>query len=186
MKIGLIGEAPLDTLSIKCLLSKKFPNLEYIELLKNKFTGCSLENQKTKTEIRIECITHRPDIVIFIRDLDGLATPYYRDKILLRKTYFNDFKGSTLCKKTIYLLHIWEIESLIFSDLNAFNKFYDTDLQQNLISYHIENPKEELYKLHRKYSNSDNLKIFEYSNFDTIYNENIYFKKFIDEFQKLI
>ena len=30
MKIGLVGEAPLDTMSIKTILGKKYSNLEFI------------------------------------------------------------------------------------------------------------------------------------------------------------
>ena len=55
MIVGLVGEAPLDTMVIKNIMLKKYPNLTFIELLKNKITGSSLENQKTKTELRIEC-----------------------------------------------------------------------------------------------------------------------------------
>jgi hypothetical protein len=38
----LVGEAPADTLSIKNLLSKKYKDLNFVELLKNKITGSSL------------------------------------------------------------------------------------------------------------------------------------------------
>jgi hypothetical protein len=50
MKIGLVGEAPLDTMSIKTILGKKYSNLEFVELLKNIITGSILENQTTKEE----------------------------------------------------------------------------------------------------------------------------------------
>lgn len=89
MKIGLVGEAPADTRSIKNLLKKRYKDFDFVELLKNKITGSSLENQKTKTELRIECITEKPDLVIFIRDLDGLLTKEYREKRLLRQKYYN-------------------------------------------------------------------------------------------------
>ena len=124
MKIGLVGEAPLDTMSIKTILGKKYSNLEFVELLKNIITGSILENQTTKTKLRLECSIHRPDIVIFIRDLDGLLTKKYRKQRLLRQKYYREFKGCTHTKKTIYLLNIWEIEALILSDINCFNQYY--------------------------------------------------------------
>ncbi|WP_312176872.1 DUF4276 family protein [Chryseobacterium sp.] len=186
MKVGLVGEAPLDTLSIKYLLQKKYTHLSFIELLKNKVTGASLENQKTKTELRIECIDHRPDIVIFIRDLDGLLTKDYRKKRLLRQKYYNEFKGCTQVKKTIYLLNIWEIEALILSDISAFNSFYNCNVHFDDNPMHIENPKELLSSLNKNYSNSHNSKILEIANFDVIYNKCNYFKSFINKFNQLI
>ncbi|CAI9678616.1 DUF4276 family protein [Elizabethkingia anophelis] len=186
MKIGLVGEAPLDTLSIMRLMLKKYSNLTFVELLKNKITGASLENQKTKTELRIECLTHKPDIVIFIRDLDGLWTKAYRHQILKRKNYYNDFKGCTLIKKTVFLLNIWELETLILSDIAAFNKFYGCNAQFNDNPMFIKEPKEFLSKLHSKYSNSHNSKILEHADFESIYLNCDYFKVFIEKFEKLL
>ncbi|MFA7446557.1 MAG: DUF4276 family protein [Flavobacteriaceae bacterium] len=187
MKVGLIGEAPLDTLAIKTLLLKKYPNLEFVELLKNKITGASLENQKTKTAIRLECSSHKPNIVIFIRDLDGLFTLKYREQILKRKTYFKEFKGSTLIQeKTLFLLNVWELEALILSDINCFNVFYNCEVEFNDNPMEVIEPKEYLYSLHNKYSNSHNSKILEKSNFETIYNNCEYFRKFINKFEDLL
>ena len=186
MKIGLVGEAPNDTKSIENLLKKKYTDLEFIELLKNKYTGSALENRSTKTALRIECITHRPDIVIFIRDLDGLLTSNYREKRLERNKYYNDFKGCTQINKTIYLLHIWEIEALILSDINAFNSFYEINIEFEGNPMEIKEPKEFLKLNHKKYSESDNSKIFLKSDFNEIYNNCDYFKKFIDDFETLL
>jgi hypothetical protein len=186
MKIGLVGEAPADTLSIKNLLSKKYKDLNFVELLKNKITGSSLENQKTKTELRIECITQRPDIVIFIRDLDGLLTSYYRKKRLQRQDYYNSFKGCTQVKKTIFLLNIWEIEALILSDINAFNKYYNCNVEFDRNPMSIEEPKEYLLSLHNKYSESHNGNIMEGIDFDKVYEKCAYFKSFINKFDRLL
>jgi len=186
MKIGLVGEAPQDTMAIKNLLQKRYIDFTFIELLKNKLTGALLENQKTKTELRIECSTHKPDIVVFIRDLDGLATKEFREQQLRRQEYYNNFKGCTHVKKTIFLLNIWEIEALIFSDINAFNLYYSSSVDYNGNPMEIPNPKEELYKLNRKYSESHNSKILEKANFETIYKNCNYFKEFVNEFDKLV
>lgn len=186
MKIGLIGEAPADTLSIKNLLSKKYKDFTFVELLKNKITGSSLENQKTKTELRIECITQRPDIVIFIRDLDGLLTPEFRKKRLQRQNYYKSFKGCTQVKKTIFFLHIWEIEALILADINAFNIYYKCNIEFDGNPMTIKEPKEYLSNLYPKYSESHNGNIMEGIDFEKVYENCIYFKHFINKFDRLL
>lgn len=186
MKIGLVGEAPNDTKSVENLLKKRYKDFEFIELLKNKFTGASLENKSAKVALRIECISHRPDIVVFIRDLDGLLTPEYREKRLLRSKYYADFKGCTQVRKTIYLLHIWEIEALILADIQAFNTYYNTTAIFNKNPMEVPEPKELLKQFHNKYSESENSKILLQSNFDTVYERCAYFKNFIDEFETLL
>lgn len=186
MKIGLVGEAPADTLPIKNLLSQKYKDFTFVELLKNKITGSSLENQKTKTELRIECITQRPDVVIFIRDLDGLLTPEYRAKRLQRQQYYKSFKGCTQVKKTIFFLNIWEIEALILADINAFNKFYKCNVEFDGNPMIIEEPKEHLSNLHNKYSESHNGNIMEKIDFERVYENCAYFKSFVNKFNRLI
>ena len=186
MKIGLIGEAPADTQSVINLLKKKYPSFNYIELLKNKITGSSLDNQKTKTELRIECQFEKPDVIIFIRDLDGLLTKQYRDQRLKRQKYYREFKGCTHTKKTIFFLNIWEIEALILADINSFNIYYGCSVAFNKNPMHISEPKEFLYSLNRKYSETHNGKIMEKIDFDTVYNNCDYFKSFINKFDKLI
>ena len=49
----------------------------------------------------------KPDIVIFIRDLDGLKNN--STQVTLRKQYFTDF-NSVVNRNGILLLHIYEIE----------------------------------------------------------------------------
>ncbi|MGG5506228.1 MULTISPECIES: hypothetical protein [unclassified Myroides] len=186
MKIGLVGEAPNDTKSIENILKKKYIDLEFVELLKNKFTGASLENKGAKTALRIECISHKPDIVVFTRDLDGLMTKEYREKRLQRKSYYNDFKGCTQVKKTLFLLHVWEIEALILADINAFNTYYNTKATFDGDPMLIKEPKELLTTYYKKYSESDNSKIFLHSDFKQLHQNCEYFKKFIDDFDKLL
>ena len=186
MKIGLVGEAPNDTKSIENILKKNYGDLEFVELLKNKFTGASLENKGAKTALRIECISHQPDIVIFTRDLDGLMTKEYRDKRLQRQSYYNGFKGCTQVKKTIFLLHVWEIEALILADINAFNTYYTTDISFEGDPMEIKEPKEFLTAHNKKYSESDNSKIFLHSDFKRLYENCTYFKDFIDDFNNLL
>lgn len=186
MKVGLVGEAPTDTKSIEVLLSKKYQNITFVELLKN-INGANLENQKTKSRLRIECQTHKPDFVIFIRDLDGLLTKKYRQDRLNKQKYYKEFRGCTQRKKScIFLLNIWEIEALILSDIDAFNKRYGCNIVFNGNPMDVVEPKEYLKNQNKNYTETDNKDIFEYSDFDKIYNNCDYFKRFIDKFNKLL
>lgn len=186
MIVGLVGEAPTDTKAIEVLLSKKYNNITFIELLRN-INGAQLENQKIKHALRLECLSHNPNIVIFIRDLDGLLSKEYRHQRLQRQNYYNEFRGSTQIKdKTIFLLNIWEIEALILADINAFNKHYKCNIEFNEDPMKIVEPKEFLKSSNKKYSESDNKDIFLYSDFGKIYSNCSYFKSFVDRFDKIV
>ena len=72
-----------------------------------------------------------PDIVIFIRDLDGLETDTdFKEKKAKRQEYFTKSK-SVVDKKALYLLNIYEIEALILADIEAFNAFYKSHIVFN-------------------------------------------------------
>ena len=115
MKIGLVGEAPNDVQSIKNLFERFYKvedDFEFIFLLNN-INGSQLEQQKTKHFLSLEYRLKKPDIVIFIRDLDGLKNN--STQVTLRKQYFTDF-NSVVNRNGILLLHIYEIEALILSE----------------------------------------------------------------------
>ncbi|TDG37579.1 DUF4276 family protein [Pedobacter changchengzhani] len=181
MRVGLIGEAPNDTFAIGNLLSRNFENVHFFNLIEN-IRGSMLDNQKTKHFLRIEYQTQKPDIVIFIRDLDSL----YSDTIQLkkRKDYFADF-NTVVNKKGIFLLNIYEIEALILADHEAFNSLYDSDLKEELNPMDIFEPKELLYlttrKLRRKYSESDCPEIFKTLDVNILVKKCPVFKMFIDK-----
>lgn len=90
MRIGLVGEAPNDTEAIKNLLNKKYSALEFFFMLNN-INGSNLDNQKTKRLLRIEYEFEKPDIVIFIRDLDSVLPN--KKKLYERKNYFTEFNS---------------------------------------------------------------------------------------------
>jgi hypothetical protein len=53
MKIGLVGEAPNDTQSIKNLLEKRYTNARYeFVFMLNYINGSNLDNQKNKNKIK--------------------------------------------------------------------------------------------------------------------------------------
>lgn len=183
IKIGLVGEAPNDTQAIKNILHKKYPkeNVNIFFMLQ-RITGSQLDSQKTKNFLRKEYEFNKPDIIIFIRDLDSvLPNKQQKDKL---KLYFSE-SNSVVDGNGIFLLHIYEIEALILSDINTFNKIYETEIVVNTDVMTIEEPKEFLKRHAKKYSESHNAKIFEQLSFDELLKCG-YFKIFIDNLEKKI
>lgn len=182
MKIGLVGEAPNDTQSIKNLLVKKYANLDFFFMLQ-RINGANLDSQKTKRFLRIEYQTEKPDIVIFIRDLDAVLPN--KKKLYERKDYFTNF-NSVVDKKGIHLLHIYEIEALILADIKTFNRKYKVSIKEVRNVMDISEPKEYLRKRARNYNESKNSEIFEELVFDVVLANCNYFSEFISDFDKLL
>lgn len=183
MKIGLVGEAPNDTQAIKNILHKKYSkeDVNFFFMLQ-RLNGSQLDSQKTKNFLRKEYQLQKPDLVIFIRDLDSiLPNKPQKDKL---KLYFTE-SNSVVDKKGIFLLHIYEIEALILSDISTFNSIYNTEIVINTDVMTIEEPKEFLKKHTRKYSESHNANIFEQLDFENLLKCD-YFKRFIDDLDKII
>ena len=181
MNIGLVGEAPSDTSSIQNLLERKYSDVKYFAML-NGINGSMLDNQKTKRLLRIEYEQTQPQVVVFIRDLDGLITE--QDKIDARKKYFTEF-NSVVDKKGILLLNIYEIEALIFADVDSFNVRYSSNIQSVEDPSHITDPKGKLKLECKKYKESENPEIFKILIFDKLLNCS-YFKEFCNKFEKSI
>lgn len=176
MKIGLVGEAPNDTQAIRNLLTKKYnsPEVEFSFLL-NRIHGSQLDNQKTKRLLRLEYEDTRPNVVIFIRDLDSVLPN--DEKMRERKEYFAS-SNSVVDKKGLFLLNIYEIEALILSDSETFNKKYGCALPYFDNPMMVPEPKEELKKHTAKYNESDNPDVFKELHFETVCRCD-YFKEFV-------
>lgn len=181
MKIGLVGEAPNDTLSIKNLLEKRYTDFEFVSMLQI-INGSNLDSQKTKRFLRIEYQLQKPNIVIFIRDLDSILPN--KSKLYERKNYFTN-SNSVVDKKGIPLLHIYEIEALLLTDVDTFNNLYGTNLLEIQNVMLIEEPKEYLKKATNKYNESHNPDLFKLIDFNKTLNC-LYFEIFIKKFDKLI
>lgn len=181
MKIGLVGEAPSDTLAVKNLLERRYSdiNFQFAPLLQF-INGSQLDSQKTKRFLRNEYEIQKPDIVIFIRDLD--ATLPNRTKLAERQDYFIN-SNSVVDKKGILFLHIFEIEALILADINTFNAIYNTKVEEIENAMSIEEPKEVLKKFTSKYSISHNPEIFKELQYDNLM-KCTYFKNFIRKLDK--
>lgn len=184
MKIGMVGEAPNDTNAIKNLLSKRyrFPEFTFYALLNN-IHGSQLDNQKTKRLLRIEYENKKPDIVIFIRDLDG--TLENNTTLKHRNEYFKA-SNKVVDKKGVFLLNIFEIEALIISDIETFNRFFNCQLTYEGDPMEVENPKEDLKNKCQQFKESFNPDIFEQLNLKTVRQNCSYFKAFILKFERKI
>ena len=183
MKIALIGENTNDTDFIQNLLEKRyFPSeYEYFEML-DKVNGSQLDSQKTKRSLRIEFEDKKPNLVIFIRDLDSILPN--KKKVEERKAYFSE-SISVVDKKGIYLLHIYEIEALILADIETFNAIYKCEIPFIEDPMKVEEPKEFLRLNAKEYKESDNPDVFQKLDFEkTLTCE--YFKVFIAKFEKII
>lgn len=183
MKIGLVGEAPNDTTSLQNLLSRRYPKekVEFVSLLKIQ-NGSTLDNSKTFRFLVIENRIHKPDIIVFIRDLDSILPN--RPRKLERLMYFRK-ANKQVNYIGIFLLHIYEIEALILSDPKTFNDMYNAELGEYEDVMNVSEPKEVLMAASKKYSESDNAKIFEKLDLDKLLSCK-YFKDFIEELDKKV
>ena len=186
-KIGLVGEDPHDTIAIQNLLKQKYHSgMIYFSMLKNK-RGDQLENNRAKNALHLECADKNPDIIIFIRDADGtIAQTAFLEK---RKNWYKEIiKG--LDPKNILLLNIYELEALIFADIQTFNSQYHTSIKPKGNVMHLKEPKEllrkETSKLSKKYAESHCPDLFKLLNIETISQNCAYFRDFLQEFEKLV
>ncbi len=185
--IGLVGENPNDTLSIRYLLEKKIATKVSYELLIKNIRGHQLDHNRTKETLKIECERKKPDIIIFIRDADGICTQ--KDKIEDCKQWHKEL-SKQLNVPNVLLLNIYELEALIFADIDVFNRIYKTSIKGNRDVTFIEEPKEELIrqtrKLPKKYCESDCPELFKQMNIDKIISNCSYFKHFYQNVEKLL
>ncbi|GAA4736876.1 hypothetical protein GCM10023229_14260 [Flavisolibacter ginsenosidimutans] len=177
-----MGEAPTDTSAIQNLLRKRYPApaYDFVTLL-DQIHGSLLDSQKIKRFLRIEFEDKRPDIVIFIRDLDSIHT--HSQVFSEKKRYFSE-SNRVVNKQGIFLLNIYEIEALVVADIEAFNRKYQTALEYNGDCMMLEDPKGFLRSHCKSYSEIDNAELFKELSFDTLLEKCRYFQGFIYRFNK--
>lgn len=187
IKIGLVGEDPNDTSSIKNLFQKKYGSKVCFYPLAKRIKGYQLDNPKIKRSLQIEFNDKKCNFILYIRDLDGFKTE--KSKIIKCLNWFKEL-DATINKNGILLLNIWELEGLILADIGTFNSLYNISCKFNGDPMVQKEPKEILMKLTRnskkKYRESHCPEIFEKLNFDTLEKRCTYFRDFIIEFNKKI
>lgn len=187
IKIGLIGEDPHDTLSIKNILSKKYNKDIRFCIIAKSVRGYQLDNPKTIRVIQTELVYQKCDFLIYIRDLDAFSTE--STKIRKKVEWFKRLDANT-GKCNLLLLNVWELEALIFADVQTLNKIYKITYQFNGDPMLIKEPKEKIIQLTRKtnrqYAESHCPKIFEQLNLELLIQHCKYFKSFITSFEDKI
>jgi hypothetical protein len=87
--------------------------------------------------------------------------------------------------KNLLLVHVYELEALVFADLETFNREYGTEIKHaNKKVSEIESPKEKLIQHTRpekKYQTSHCPELFSKMNIETVIQNCPYFKKFTEE-----
>jgi len=186
-KIGLVGEDPNDTESIRFLLDKKFSGSVSYQILMRRITGYNLDSDHTKRILKVECDKQKPDIVIFIRDADGICTEKKKIETCERK---HKDLSKALKVKSILLLNIYELEALIFADIDTFNRVYKTEIKGGGDVTYIAEPKEKLKrhtrKMQKTFHESHCPEIFKEMNIDNVIANCSYFREFMTKLDQMI
>lgn len=142
--VALIGESPNDTGPMIALLNQRFSNIAEFKTLMTDTHGSYLDRPGFPRTLRAAYLSAnpKPDILIAIRDLDGLADD--ADQLELRKRFFRSLRNAINLssrssrritgkqrgeKEICPLLCIYEFEALILADIEIFNREYRTELE---------------------------------------------------------
>ncbi|MBI3512244.1 MAG: hypothetical protein HY064_16410 [Bacteroidetes bacterium] len=129
MRVGLIGENPNDTNSFSNLFSRIYSGkFDFFPLIRNR-TGGQLddikEGSKTVDQLQFEYEFEKPDFVVLIRDSDALETEHKKISDCLTKMYS---LGNAVTQNAVFLLCIFEMETLLLADLEPINKKFGINL----------------------------------------------------------
>lgn len=182
-RIGIVGEDPYDTSSIQSLLEGKYASkVQFCRLLKGT-KGSQLGTAKVINALNVEVEKHKCESVIIMRDLDGLSSQ--TELVTERQKWFDKLNVSG---KHIFLLNIWELETMIFADIDVFNKKFGTRLKGDRNPMFISDPKGELisatYKTKRKFGVSDCPEIFAELNLNKLISKCKFLDSFVEVFDE--
>ena len=187
-RVGLLGESPNDTKAMIALLKPRYGKQVDFFILLDHITGDMLEAAETFRNLHKECEFEKPDLVLIIRDLDGLETkgPKWR----LRQAYFRKVATAVGKKKSLPLLHIYKIEALICADISAFNKKFVCSCEVAVDPMAIPEPKEWLMAAtapgQPRYLEGHCAELFAKARYDTVLANCRYFAAFDREFSQRI
>lgn len=179
-RIGLVGEDPNDTQAIQYLLEQNFTDkAQFVIILRNK-RGYQLENTSFYNAFKIELLNNNYDLIIFIRDLDGLESE--EEKLKHRLNWFKKLNAAS-GDRGLFLLNIFELEALILADIETFNSIYKTKISKIGNVMFTTQPKELLmsktFRLRKVYSESHCPELFKKLNYTTVVKNCRYFKEFV-------
>jgi hypothetical protein len=156
MKIAVIGENPNDTSAIIPLIAKLCEEEHEFMPLLGGIRGGMWDSKKYHQMLGIEYKEKLPEVTILMRDLDGLEDNKEQKK--KRSEFFNALQEQ-VNHTGIKLLHIWELEALMFSDTDNLNRYYGITYAKPADPMKIEDPKGELQKItkgsNKPYEESD-------------------------------
>jgi hypothetical protein len=184
-RVGIIAENSNDYEAIKGLLAQTFEEVEFCEILKGK-NGSNLDDKNSNAIVRLLDRQFRAedlDFILYIRDLDGLIDE--KEKINARKARFQRFK-KTVSDCAIFMLNIYEIETLILADFETFkqqNKNTDWNFDPKNAAITLDS-KGVLYKF-CGYGPSIN-KVIPTLSIQNIQENHKHFKAFIKHFEKML
>ena len=147
VRVGLLGESPNDTAALKVLLQQKYAGrIQVFPLLKN-LKADKVSGLKALRMLPSVYADTQPDIVVFTRDLDALASNTAQWQ--KRQKEFNDI-NNRVGQKGIFLLHVYEFEALIMAHITPFNALYKCACKPQADPTRIVDPKGKLQEASRK------------------------------------
>lgn len=187
IKVGLVGEDPNDTSAIRNLLSQQFGDrVRFVPLVERR-RGSQLDTIKFSRELQIDLRTKQPRIVLFIRDADGIATE--TEKLEKQQCWYQKHSRQ-MSQPHLFLLNVYELEALIFADIDTFNSIYGTSIRFGGDVTMKSDPKGELKRESKKqqnhYEESDAPVVFSKLNLHTVKNRCDYFKDFVVALNALV
>ena len=191
IKIGLVGENPSDTKAIENLLQDNYPEVAFIHLLKGTITGNMLDNMMMLKALRIEVEDHKPHIVLFIRDLDGLKSDIdFAEKYEKRQNFYSkgkrmvNFHKEIRTEDSLFLLNVYELEALILADIATCNAHFGTKISLDKAAMEYEKPKEFLQQ-HGKYQVGE-VAVFRKLRLNIVQENCAYFQDFLQKWNKTL
>lgn len=183
ISIGLVGEDPNDTSSIKNLLLSKYGKSVRFFPLARGICGYYLDNPKLKAVLKAELASHNYKFIIYIRDLDAFKSE--AAKVQKKLDWFKDLNSIT-GNQNILLLNIWEMEALILGDIGTFNKIYKIKHSFSGDPMAVKEPKEYLKRITNKgikrYKESHSPEIFSQLDINLVRDNCLFFRNFLTEF----
>lgn len=188
-KVGLLGESPNDTKAITKLLNLRYAGrAKFITLIEG-VTGDNLEDEGAFKLLRREYNYERPNLVIAIRDLDGLEGNKTQQR--KRRTYFKRVElrlggRQQEVSRSLPLLNIYTIEALIAAQIDVFNVHYGSSCVIEGDVMLLEKPIEILQEATKnckvRYQESHCDKLLAKVNYDVLLANCRYFRQFDADF----
>lgn len=187
IKIGLIGEDSTDTDAITHLLKKKYKEGFSYRTLSLYKKGTQLFTESASKSFNFEIKKDPPHCVIVIADADAVIT---ENPKINHKRFLYERLSKLLSCKSLLLLNIYELEALIFADIDIFNSHYHVSIKGDRDVMYISEPKEELRrktsKMKKKYSESHCPDLFKDLRIEIVSKNCAYFKEFLNDFSQMI